>query len=98
MRLSPFRRTPAASPPPRPNPARIAALEHVLFGTEPGPGMGALTLALRRSSICLTHRPVDVSTIGDESGTRAICAGCSRPMHLDDDGIWTMTEGAGTDA
>lgn len=97
MRLSPFRRTPAASPPPRPNPARIAALEHVLFGTEPGPGMGAVALAIRRSGICLTHRPVDVSTIGEEPGTRAICAGCSRPMHLDDSGTWKVTDDNGSD-
>jgi hypothetical protein len=90
VRLWPFRRRPAPAPP-RANPARIAALEHELFGTQPEPGTwAAVTLALRRAGTCLTHRPVDISTLDERPGTRAVCAGCGRPMRLGDDGAWQV--------
>jgi hypothetical protein len=83
--------------PPRSNPTRIAALEQELLGIRPEPGTwAAAALALRRAGTCLTHRPIDVSVLGEQPGSRAVCAGCGRAMRLCEGGEWQIADDPGS--
>lgn len=89
MRL-PWRRRPDPVSRPRPNRTAIAVMEHDLFGIKPGPGsMAALVVALRRTGVCVTHHPVDVTRLGDPRPV-GLCTGCGRHMVQGDDGEWTI--------
>ncbi|WP_329492486.1 hypothetical protein OG618_36965 (plasmid) [Kitasatospora sp. NBC_01246] len=77
-----FRRRPAVAAPPaeRADPALIAVLEHDLLGIKPVPGSpAARAVALRRTSTCVEHRPIETTELRDPRPT-AICAGCGTHM------------------
>ena len=88
MRLWPLR---ARRPePPRPDPLRIAVLEHELLGIEPKPGTAAaLTIALRRVGSCFEHDPVETSGLGD-ARRNGLCSRCGSSMVIDDAGDWVV--------
>ncbi|MFJ3793881.1 hypothetical protein [Kitasatospora sp. NPDC090091] len=72
---------------PRPNPVRIAVLEHDLLGIPPQPGTAAaLAIALRRVATCIEHQPVDVTALTDPA-PNAVCSGCGQHL-LHTDGQW----------
>ncbi|MFE2563045.1 hypothetical protein [Streptomyces mirabilis] len=74
---------------PRPNYMAIAVLEHALFGIQPEPGTAAaLTIALRQVGACMTHRPVETTTLGQLP--QALCTRCGKSMIQGDDGTWEM--------
>jgi hypothetical protein len=83
------RRKPTALAP-RANPTRIAVLEHDLLGVQPEPGSpAALALALRRTSDCITHQPVDITTLSDRRPV-GLCQSCGRHMVHDTNGEWRI--------
>lgn len=74
----------------RANPTRIAVLEHDLYGIQPQPGTAAaLTIALRRTGTCITHDPVETTTLGDNRAN-ALCTGCGAHMIHGSDGTWRV--------
>ncbi|MEU9921896.1 hypothetical protein AB0H51_11465 [Streptomyces griseoluteus] len=88
MKLWP-RRRPAPAPP-RANPTTIAVLEHDLLGIPPQPGTAAAAvIALRRVGTCLTHQPVDTTTMNSPQPV-GVCGRCGAAMVLGDDGGWTV--------
>lgn len=91
MRLRwPGRRDPLPVPAPGPDYAAIAVLENDLLGIAPAPGTAAaLTVALRRTGTCLTHKPIDTTCFSDPRPT-GVCEGCGRSMVRNDDGEWTI--------
>ncbi|MGW2209934.1 hypothetical protein [Streptomyces sp. NPDC001781] len=90
MRLWPRRRPAPASP--RANPTKIAVLEHDLLGILPQPGTSAAAvIALRRVGTCLTHQPVDTTTLGSPQSV-GVCGRCGAAMVLGDDGGWTVAD------
>jgi hypothetical protein len=77
-------------PAPRPNPTRIAVLEHDLYGIQPEPGTpAALTIALRRTGTCITHDPVEITSMTDNRAN-ALCTGCGAHMIHSRDGGWRV--------
>lgn len=91
MKLWPRRSRPEP-PAPRPDPTRIAILEHDLYGIQPQPGtMAALAIGLRQTGTCLQHTPIDTSTLGDARPV-GICQRCGRAMLLNENGDWVVAE------
>lgn len=79
-----------SEPSPRPNYTRIAVLEHDLLGIQPEPSTAAaLIIGLRGAGTCLTHQPVDTSTL-DSAVRSGLCSRCGRTMILGDGGCWTI--------
>lgn len=92
MRLPWKRQRHAAQAGRRPNYTRIAVLEHDLCGVQPEPGtMAALTIMLRSAGTCLRHTPIDTSTVDDPRPV-GICQRCGRPMLLDENGAWVVSD------
>lgn len=86
MKLWP--RKPETPTPPRANPTRIAVLEHDLLGIQPEPGTAAaVTIALRKTSDCIQHRPVEITVLGDP-GPIAMCNGCGAHLVQNGEGDW----------
>ncbi|MFR9794207.1 hypothetical protein ACL07V_37230 [Streptomyces sp. MB22_4] len=82
------RRSRLEPPAPRPDPTRIAILEHDLFGIQPQPGTAAaLAIGLRRVGACSTHAPVEVTGLGDQT-RNGLCTRCGIPVILNDEGDW----------
>jgi len=77
------------TPPDRPNPVRIAVLEHSLCGVQPEPGTAAaLTVGMRAAGQCLQHQPAAV--LGPVPVEEAVCTQCGRRMELNDEGHWVL--------
>ncbi|MFF7191920.1 hypothetical protein ACFZAR_43875 [Streptomyces sp. NPDC008222] len=77
------------NPPARPNPVRIAVLEHDLFGVRPEPGTAAaLAVGIRAVGQCWQHKPA--ATLAASPVTEAVCTQCGRRMELDDEGCWAL--------
>jgi len=73
----------------RPNPVRIAVLEHDLFGVQPEPGTAAaLAVGMRAVGQCWQHKPAATLVLGPI--TEAVCTQCGRRMELDDAGRWVL--------
>ncbi|WP_234427273.1 hypothetical protein [Streptomyces capuensis] len=77
----------------RADPTRIAVLEYELLGIAPEAGsVAAATIALRRAGTCLSHNPVDVSTISEPGLT--MCGRCGCFLVLDG-GVWVVADVSG---
>jgi len=79
--------TKPAPAPPRPDPARIAVLEHDLLGIAPQPGTAAAALVARRHCTDV-HHPLDITPLGGPP--TALCARCGRHMVPDEQGRWRI--------
>lgn len=73
---------------PRPNYTAIAVMEHDLLGVQPEPGsIAAVTIALRKIGACVTHQPVETTTLGAPAPV-AICTRCGTSLALNEEGDW----------
>ncbi|MEU5742017.1 hypothetical protein ABZ784_29000 [Streptomyces tendae] len=88
-----FKRRRSDEQPPtlRPDPDRIAVLEHDLFGIQPKPGTpAARAVALAKpvdQEVCPHEDVVEVTELGQARAT-GLCKRCGAGMVADDNGDW----------
>lgn len=89
--LRAFKRPPRPSPTPRPDPNRIAVLEHDLLGIQPEPGTAAARAVALSKPVDQTACPHDnvIETTGmGEARSTGLCGRCGTALVATDTGEW----------